>query len=93
MRWGDPARASLFMTPEIRGDFVRSMVSAGRGTRVVEGRVETVDFDPEARKADAVVVLRMYKEPFFIVQDQREKQEWSFIGNGEWQMSARTVTR
>lgn len=91
--WGDPSRAMALVLPEGAQGVALQMKKKRDGERMVENRVEGIEFDQDAWTAKVDVIYKFFKVPFYIVVDQRQVQEWRFsIGNG-WKLASIKETK
>lgn len=90
--WGDPQKALIYVQPAARPKISTQLRTRDDEERIVESRVDQVNFENDSYKASVEVTVKYYKVPFYVVTKRRESQEWDFDVTNGWQLVARNVT-
>ena len=91
--FGDKQQALAFATPEGRAELSKQLKAGSEEEKVVESKIDSVEFDESAHTADAEVVVKYFVAPFYIVNKRIEKQNWVFTVMNGWQLSSREVVK
>ena len=79
-----------FITADKRYELARGFVDPN--TKMVDGRINFIDFDSDAKKANIDFVVRYYQIPFYVVKERTEKLTWEFEGSDDgWKIHDRKV--
>ena len=87
--WGTPQQALSHVLPEGRQTVSEQLRKSRSEERVVDSKVEYVDFADDAYTAKVDVTFKYYKVPFYIVTERKELQTWKFSMNGGWKLESR----
>ena len=83
--WGRSQTALSLAKEESRNE-LRQLIRSIRKSKqkIVESKIEFVDFDEDAYEAEVEVLVKYYEEPYYIVRDRTEKQKWEFETASGW---------
>lgn len=92
--WGKPMEAVSMVKEESREAAAEELQKKIEGVRIVESKMESVQYKDESQKATVKVNIRHYKVPFYVVVDRIEEQSWEFSRSNGWQyVSSREVKK
>jgi hypothetical protein len=81
-----------YAKPEFRDELKSILRGRSSDERVVESRVDFIDFDEESYAAEVEVVVRYYTVPYYVVEERREIHNWLFTLTSGWKIAKiRTV--
>ena len=63
----------------------------GDKVRLVDARIERIDFSSDAYKAGVEVQIRYYEVPFYVVRSRHETEQWAFSLSDGWKVEQREV--
>jgi len=75
VRWGQLERASAFVDPEQRDEYLKN-AAAFDTIRVTDFESGQLEFDPERSSATAIVVYHAYSKSTLLEKRIRENQQW-----------------
>ena len=84
--WGEPGEAMRMAAEKNREQIKNLIRKEKKEQKIVEGKVDFVDFSENGTKAEVDVMVRYYKVPYFVVTDRMEKQIWEFSLTDGWQI-------
>ena len=84
--WGSADEALSLVLPEGREAVVAQLRKSREKERLVESKVNFVDYDADGYTAKVEVEYKFYKIPVYIVTERREKQEWKFTLSDGWKL-------
>lgn len=88
MYWGRSQDALTFALPESRADLTRAMKEASKyQERIVETKVDHIEFDDEGTHATVEVTVRAFRVPVYVVNDSAKQQRWVFSLTNGWQLA------
>jgi hypothetical protein len=88
--WGK-GEAQLFVDESAPDELKRSLSTIRENQRVVESKIRSVVYRDGATEADADVVVRYYKVPYYVVQNRYERQTWKFSHTSGWLLFGRQI--
>jgi len=91
MMLGKRMKALSVVLPESRDDIGRQIKELGEGERVVEAKIDDVQWDDESMKATVYMKIRYYKVPFYIVETRMDEQHWEFSMGDGWKLRNMSV--
>ena len=91
--WNNPRGALEYVADDRRETIAREMRGIGQQERIVEYRIEFVEFSNDSYAADAEVAVRYYRVPYYAVNERVEKQRWDFSLTDGWRLVSREVVR
>lgn len=82
--WGDLETAAAFVSDEVKNSFTRDMLQRKQSEKLVEIKIEAVDYDIGGESALVRTTIRYFQIPQYVVQHRREQELWKFdrFGNG-----------
>lgn len=92
MLMGRKMRALSLVLPESRDEISQQIKDIGEGERVVEAKVDDIQWDPDAWKATVFIKIKYYKVPYYIVESRMDEQHWEFSMSDGWKLRDMTVT-
>lgn len=88
MYWGRSEDALAFTLPESRPEIVKSMKEAAKfQERIVETKVDFIDFDEDGTSATVDVTVKAFRVPVYVVSDTAKRQRWVFSLTDGWQLA------
>ena len=87
--WRKSNEALTYVTEESRELLAQDIRKTLKEERIVESKVEAMDFSENGKEATVEVVVKYYKEPFYLVNERREHQDWQFNISDGWRISSR----
>lgn len=91
--WGEPSEAMLFVAPAHRVTLEPEFRRIKKQEKIVENKIESVEFSEDARKAKVEMTVRSYKVPFYVVNDRTEIQNWEFNLSDGWLLASRAESK
>lgn len=91
MLMGRKMRALSLVLPESRDEISQQIKDIGEGERVVEAKVDDIQWDPDAWKATVFIKIKYYKVPYYIVESRMDEQHWEFSMSDGWKLRDMTV--
>lgn len=85
IRWGDIARASNYVEPELRGDFM-ALAPIFKNIRITDYEIGEIELEDKVA-ADLVVTYRGYLMPAFIEKTLVEHQSWRRTKGNTWRVT------
>ncbi|HMO02416.1 MAG TPA: hypothetical protein PKD37_05805 [Oligoflexia bacterium] len=82
--WGNKTTLSGLVLPEEKNRLLPNLIVSSETRRLLEGKVDFLDFSPDSRQAFVRAKIKYYDVPVFIVQDRYETQEWVFSLSDGW---------
>jgi len=89
--WGNKTDALQVVSDESRVAIAKQLKGLGEEERLVETKIDEVEWGPQSYDATVVVKVRYYKVPYYIVKTREERQKWTFNLTNGWKLSAFTV--
>ncbi len=78
-----------YLVEEQQFELVQQLRASRKIEKIVSGKLDYVDFSPDAKVAQAEVLVEYYKIPAYIVSERIERQVWVFTGpNSGWQLKS-----
>jgi hypothetical protein len=88
MYWGRSQDALTFALPESRSDLSKAMKEAAKyQERIVETKVDNIEFDEDGTNATVEVTVRAFRVPVYVVNDTAKRQRWVFSLTNGWQLA------
>lgn len=84
--WGEPQQALRYVSEKSQADVVENLKSRKREERVVESRIDSIDFQDDSYSADVEVTERYYHIPYYMVNNRLRKQRWEFSLTSGWKI-------
>lgn len=92
--WGKKDLALAMVTPQAIEMFKTQLTNRPGSAveeKIIEAKVDSVDFDPEARTATVKVFVKYYKVPFYTVNTRLEEETWIFDLARGWLINDRKI--
>jgi hypothetical protein len=91
--WGDPTEALNYVVDDSKMTMQPELNKLRKKTmRIVDSRVDSVDWASEAREATVKVAMQYYAVPVYIVKERTDEQHWVFEATGGWKIkSTKTI--
>ena len=87
--WRKQNEALTYTTEESRELFAQEFRQALKKERIVESKVEAMDFSEDGREATVEVMVKYYVEPYYMVNERLEHQDWEFNISDGWRIASR----
>lgn len=89
--WGQAGEA-VALTEEASQEELRKLIRTSRKSeKIVESKVDYVEFGDESMDAEVEVVVKYYKVPFYVVNERTERQKWNFSYSSGWKYVSREI--
>ncbi len=82
--WGRPHTALQLSDESARPDLRRRVRDRRRKEKLVDSKVDFVEFDDDAYEAKVDVLIRFYRVPNYVVKERVETQDWRFSTVSGW---------
>ena len=82
--WSKFQEAGVFIKEDVRGDQLRELSRKYKDYRLVDSKIDFIDFNESGDAATVSVTARRFKVPFYIVEDYAEDQKWEFSLSDGW---------
>lgn len=91
--WGDVNRASSFVLPEQRNEFVKSSKSLRESLHLVSLDVDSLELlEDDENRAAVELTTRYYRSPNYVIQTRTDKEKWIYLRySGGWFLEETTV--
>jgi len=83
---GNKKLAMTVVMPESRSSISKLIRDRNEEERVVESKLDDVQYSEAARKATVTLKVRYYKVPFYVVKMRIEEQHWEFTMSDGWKL-------
>ena len=88
MYWGRSQDALTFALPESRAELTKAMKESSKyQERIVETKVDHIEFDDEGTNATVEVTVRAFRVPIYVVNDSAKQQRWVFSLTDGWKLA------
>ncbi len=84
--WQRPNQALAFVRDDKREQLADQIVKGHKDERVVDSKVDYINWTNSSFEAEVDVVAKYYKSPFYIVHERIEKQQWEFSMVSGWKL-------
>lgn len=91
--WGEPGEAIAFVLPQSRQMLEPAFRRIRKEEKIVDSRLESVEFLENGYKADVEMIVKYYRVPYYVVNERTEKQVWEFNMSDGWLLSERKEAR
>ncbi len=88
---GKRMKALSVVVPESREEIGSQIKELGEAERVVEAKIDDIQWDDDARKATVYMKIRYYKVPYYIVETRMDEQHWEFSMGEGWKLRDMSV--
>lgn len=83
-----------YLDPEFADDLIDQLRINRRNEKIIEGTIDFVTFDEDAKEARVDMLVSFFEKPYYIVNERIEKQTWVFLGiSSQWRLRAREITQ
>jgi hypothetical protein len=89
--WGKPEEAAQLFSDETRATLIEGLRKKNKEERVVESKVDSVEFNEDSYAATVAVSIRYYTAPYYVVTERIEEQQWQFKLPSGWRILSREV--
>lgn len=89
--WGNPTEAMTFVAPESQLKLSSQFKDKSEDERIVETKVDSVEWGDAARTATVSVKVRYFRVPVYVVNVRKEEQQWQFTLSEGWKIKDRVV--
>ena len=95
--WDDRTKIMSMVLEQSRDSVAKTLTKAASpaktGTKIVESRIDNLEFQEDATKASVTVSVKFFQAPFYVVQIREEQQRWHWggVGSGKWLLAERTL--
>jgi hypothetical protein len=89
--WGNRTEATSVVVPEYRKEISNQLKKLGEEERIVESKVEDVEWSDSAFAAKVSVKVKFFLVPYYVVKSRVEEQQWVFSMAGGWKLKGRAV--
>jgi hypothetical protein len=89
--WGNRAEAMSFVAADSRSKVQSTLKARDEDERIVDSKVDAVEWGEGAREATVSLKVKFYKVPVYVVNTRSEQQRWSFSHADGWKITERTV--
>lgn len=83
---GRSGRLLAFVEPESKESLRPQFRNLFKDQKIVDTRVDMVDFEEESYVANVDLEIRYFKVPQYVVQSRIEQQQWKFTLGSGWQL-------
>ena len=84
--WSSPQEALTYAAAENRTEISQQLRNKKAEERIVESKIENVDFKDNAYSANVEVSVRYFVVPYYIVSRRLEDQGWRFSLTDGWKL-------
>lgn len=89
--WGNKAEAISYIDSESRVLIAPQLKDTNEEERIVDSRVDNVEWGEGAREATVSVKTKFYRIPIYVVNTRVEEQQWKFTHGDGWRLTNRSV--
>lgn len=89
--WGKPLDALGLVKESDREMVAKDIEKELEGVRIIEAKIDRVEFLDNANAAEVSVTVKRFKVPFYIVEDFKQKQRWEFTLSDGWRYVSKTL--
>ena len=89
--WGNRSEAASFVDSEARERIAPQFKEAKEDERIVDSKVDNVEWGEGAREATVSVKTKFYRIPVYVVNTRVEEQRWRFTHSDGWRLTDRSV--
>ena len=91
LQWGNKTQALSVVSDEAREEIASQLRALGDGDKVVDAKVDDIHWGEGAFSAKALLKVRYYTVPFYVVKTRIEEQHWEFSAGAGWRLQSRVV--
>lgn len=89
--WGNKTEAMTFVAGESKLKLQSQFKDNSEDERIVETKVDSVEWGDAARTATVSVKVRYFRVPVYVVNVRKEEQQWQFTMSDGWKIKERVV--
>jgi hypothetical protein len=89
--WGNPTEAMTFVAGDSQLKLSSQFKDKSEDERIVETKVDSVEWGDAARTATVSVKVRYFRVPVYVVNVRKEEQQWQFTMGEGWKIKDRVV--
>ncbi len=89
--WGQAGEAIALTEDGSQEELRRLIRDSRKSEKIVESKVDFVEYGQDSMDADVEVVVKYYKVPFYVVNERIERQKWNFSYSSGWRYVSREV--
>ena len=89
--WGSADDALAVVLPESREALRSELRGLQKKERLVDSKVDGIDFSDQAFEATVEITMRSYRIPVYVVESRTERQSWTFSIASGWMLKSREV--
>jgi hypothetical protein len=82
--WNRWQQAGAMVRDDLRNEMIKERLAKAKGYRLVDSKVDFIEFDEDGSKALVDLTIRRYKVPFYLVEEVAEQQTWEFTVSSGW---------
>ena len=82
--WNRWQQAGSMVRDDLRNEMVKERLAKAKGYRLVDSKIDFIEFDEDGSKALVDITIRRYKVPFYLVEEVAEQQTWEFTISSGW---------
>jgi hypothetical protein len=82
--WNKWEEAGHLIVQESRSKELRQILNRAKGFRLVDSKVDFIEYDKDSSNAVVDLTIRRYKVPFYVVEEFQEQQNWTFTISDGW---------
>jgi hypothetical protein len=89
--WGKKTEALGFVLDESRKEISTQLKKIGAEERVVDSKVDEVEWANDAFDAHVAVKVQYFMVPYYVVKTRTEQQHWVFSLTSGWKLKERII--
>lgn len=89
--WGKKTEALSFVVDESKKDISVQLKKVGSEERVVDSKVDEVEWANDAYDAHVAVKVQYFLVPYYVVKTRTEQQHWVFSLASGWKLKERVI--
>jgi len=82
-----------YVQEDSKGSFKEEFRNRRRDEKIVDIKVDFVDFEEGAYAADVEVLVKYYEVPYYIVNERFEQERWTFAVSSGWKIISKEVVK
>jgi hypothetical protein len=90
--WGNRSEAMSFVVEESRKEISSQFKKLGSEERIVDSKVDDVEWINSAWEAKVAVKVQYYMVPYYVVKTRLEDQHWIFSVASGWKLKQRSIS-
>jgi hypothetical protein len=89
--WANKTQALSVASDEAREEIASQLRAIGDAEKVVDAKVEDIQWGEGAYGAKVALKVRYYEIPFYVVKTRLEQQQWEFSVAAGWRLKTRVL--